>query len=153
MTEFLNQVVEPLFIVANTIALIILTKLFFFQKNKLEYMEKAMRAVDIEKIVASQEYILKSEILRIEDESRKKIAQSEIDILAAVNKNKIEQANSYDELYALVFGILASKDVRQQEAILASIPNTAELMRLKLAQHEAGISDVVQQGEENHSKP
>jgi len=136
----------------NTGMLLILTALFFFQRSKLTYMETAMKAVDVKKIIDSQEYIMKSERMRIEDDAKKQIKQHELDILRKIRQNKSDVTTSYDEMFAVVFQLLVANDIKYQESVLAVMPKTASQMRLKLAQYDAGTSDVVwEKGSRNTS--
>lgn len=134
---------NPLEIV-NTTALVILGALFFFQRNKLQYMETAMKAIDVKKIVESQEYILKSEKMRIEDDARNAMKQHELNVLQKLRRNESNTASSYDELFSVVFQLLAANDIKYQEKALEAMPSTAPQMRRKLAEYSAGLSDVVQ---------
>jgi len=82
--------------------------------------------------------------MRIEDDARNAMKQHELNVLQKLRRNESNTASSYDELFSVVFQLLAANDIKYQEKALEAMPSTAPQMRRKLAEYSAGLSDVVQ---------
>lgn len=122
----------------NSAILLILGILYYSQDRILKYMKIALDTINIEKIKASQDYILQANEKKMELEMAERIKKIMKDAGARfqdVNKDFLEQ---YNELIAVPFGILKDQDWQEREKFLVSLPKNAPILRETLEAYDRG---------------
>lgn len=124
--------------IANSIVLLLLVGLLFFQNNKLKFMKSAMDAYQPEKLKQAQDYID-----RATEERVKLMVSEKIDTIHAKTSSRYRQINKtflgcYEELTYFLFAILKQKDWEEREKLLSTFPKNAEYMREVLEAHDDG---------------